>query len=373
MPIYMDVHNVPGVKARDVAEAHQKDLLHQQEYGCRAITYWVDEKRETIFCLVEAPDKEAVEEMHRNAHGLIPNKIIEVSSTVVESFLGRIYDPPKAGISDEGLKIFEDPSFRILLVSKITDPVLLQYKFGKEKANGLLNLHNNIIRKNLSQYGGREVEHRGSGFIISFTSAAKAVSCALAIQKDLSAGWQDMPETEADEIEFRIAINAGEPVGKTNNLFGDTLQLAGHMCAIVKNSQIAIASPVKELVSKDFFQNEGSDFLALTPHDETLLELLFSKLDENWQNPDFDIDEYCQSTAMSTSQLYRKTISLTGLSPNLLLKEFRLEKAKELMKKQRYNISQITFDSGFTSPSYFTKCFKKKYGLLPMAYIDLLH
>ena len=76
MPIYMDVHIVPGVKARDVAEAHQKDLLHQTEYGCKAMTYWVDEKRETIFCLIDAPEKHAVEEMHRKAHGLIPNKII---------------------------------------------------------------------------------------------------------------------------------------------------------------------------------------------------------------------------------------------------------------------------------------------------------
>jgi AraC-like DNA-binding protein len=77
--------------------------------------------------------------------------------------------------------------------------------------------------------------------------------------------------------------------------------------------------------------------------------------------------------AMSNSQLYRKTIQLTGMSPNILLKDFRLEKAKELMKKQHYSIAQITFDSGFTSPSYFTKCFKKKYGLLPMAYLELLH
>jgi AraC-like DNA-binding protein len=95
-------------------------------------------------------------------------------------------------------------------------------------------------------------------------------------------------------------------------------------------------------------------------------------LEENWQDPEFDIDNYCQATAMSKSQLYRKTIALTGFSPNILLKEFRLEKAKDLLKKQGNNISQITFDSGFTSPSYFTKCFKKKYGLLPMAYLDLL-
>jgi hypothetical protein len=80
MPIYMDVHIVPGVKARDVAEAHRKDLLHQEEHGCQCMTYWIDEQRESIFCLIEAPEKEAVEEMHRRAHGLIPNKIIEVNN-----------------------------------------------------------------------------------------------------------------------------------------------------------------------------------------------------------------------------------------------------------------------------------------------------
>ena len=131
-----------------------------------------------------------------------------------------------------------------------------------------------------------------------------------------------------------------------------------HMCAIAKYLQLAIASSVKELVSKDHFQNKGNSFLTLAPQDETLLELLYSKLEENWQDPNFDSDGYCQTMAMSKSQLYRKAIALTGLPPKLLLKEFRLEKAKELMKKQFYTISQITFDSGFTSPSYFTKCFK---------------
>lgn len=366
MPIYMDVHTVPGVKARDVAEAHRMDLLVQDEHECKCMTYWIDEERENIFCLIEAPSKDAVEEMHKSAHGLIPNKIIEVSSRLVESFLGRIYDPAETEISDDGLKIFNDPSFRILLVTKIIDPVLLEYKFGVEKANELLNRHNNVIRKNLALHGGREVEHRGTGFISSFALAAKAVSCALAIQKDL-------PDTDSDATGLRIGINAGEPVGKTNNLFGDSIQLAGYMCTIAKDFPIVIASSVKELVSKDHFQKQGNNILTLVPQDEILIELLFNKLEENWQDPDFDITDYGQAMTMSKSQLYRKTITLTGLSPNQLLKEFRLEKAKELMKKQRYTISQITFDSGFTSPSYFTKCFKKKYGLLPMTYLDLLH
>lgn len=366
MPIYMDVHIVPGVKAENVAKAHYQDLLHQDEYGCKCMTYWIDETRESIFCLVQAPDKDAVKEMHRKAHGLVPNKVIEVSNSVVQSFLGRIYDPEDAQTSDDGLKVFSDPSFRVLLVTKTTDRLLLQHQLGVEKVNELLKRHNDVIRGNIAHYGGSEVEHGGNDFIVSFTSAGKAVSCALTIQKEI-------PGTDASALGFKIGVNAGEPIENSNKLFGDTIQLAQHMCDIAKRSEVALSCSVKELVTKDYSQANGNHFLTLAPQDEALLQSIFNKLEENWQDPQFDVDDYCRAMAMSKSQLYRKTIALTGLSPNVLLKEYRLEKAKELMKKQNYSISQITFDSGFTSPSYFTKCFKKKYGLLPMNYMELLH
>ena len=365
MPIYMDVHIVPGVTARDVAKAHTQDILLQEEHACKCMTYWIDEKRESIFCLIDAPSKEAVIEMHDRAHGLVPHKIIEVSTSVVESFLGRIYDPEEAEISDDGLKVFSDPSFRVLLITTITDPVLLQYKLGAEKANDLLHKHHIMIRKNLGLYGDREVEHAGSGFILSFASPGKAVACALAIQKEIS------PE-DANTIGFKMSLNAGEPIEKSNKLFGDTIQLAQSLCTVARYLQVAMTSTVRELVAKDHLNNNGAGFLTLSPQDEQLLKTLFEKLEENWQNPEFDVDDYCRAMAMSKSQLYRKTITLTGMSPNILLKEYRLEKAKDLMRKKYHNISQVTFDSGFTSPSYFTKCFKKKYGLLPMNYMELL-
>jgi len=358
----MDVHIVPGVKARAVAEAHHKDLLHQDEFECKCMTYWIDEERENVFCLIDAPSKEAVEELHGKAHGLIPNRIIEVSPDLVSSFLGRIYDPEDAATGSDGLKVFADPSFRILLMIEMADPVLLQYKLGRDKAYELLNYNNNIIRSNLARHSGTEVEYGGTGFIASFVSASKAVSCALAIQKEI----------QQDEAGIKIAINGGEPVEKSNNLFGDTLQLAAYMCAITGNRQIMVSAAVRGLASKDHFQTKTSGLTAMTPQDEVLLASLFGKLEEKWQEAEFDVEDYCKVMAMSKSQLYRKTVQLTGLSPNILLKEFRLEKAKELMRKKPYSISQITFDSGFSSPSYFTKCFKKKFGLLPMAYLELL-
>ncbi len=73
MPIYMDIHVIPGVNAKDVAKAHLKDLAMQDEHRCKCMTYWIDEKRESVFCLIDAPDKDAVVELHGRTHGLIPN------------------------------------------------------------------------------------------------------------------------------------------------------------------------------------------------------------------------------------------------------------------------------------------------------------
>lgn len=80
MPLFMDVHSMAGgVAADDVAKAHQADLATQATYGVEYKRYWVDEKAGKIFCLVEAPDAEAANRVHREAHGLVADEIYEVS------------------------------------------------------------------------------------------------------------------------------------------------------------------------------------------------------------------------------------------------------------------------------------------------------
>ena len=366
MPIYMDLHILPGVKARDVAEAHRRDMLIQDSHTCKCMTYWIDEKRGNVFCLIEAPDEGSVKEMHNNAHGLVPHRIIEVNDTVVESFLGRIRDPEEAVVNDEGLKVFSDPSFRVLLVTSLEDPVLLQHQLGLEKARALMQWHNKLVRQELAAHGGSEIQHDKPGFLASFVSAEKAVGCALAIR-------QKIASSENAIAGFRAALHAGEPVTGNRKLFGETIQLAERICAVTNHLQVTLSSAVKELVYKDFFTHTDHTAKSLSPQDEDLLSLLFTTLENKWQDAGFTLTGFCQATAMSKSNLYRKTIAVTGSSPNVLLNDFRLEKAKELMKLQRHSITGISFDAGFTSPSYFTKCFKKKYGILPLAYIDLVH
>lgn len=79
MPKYIDVHkNMKGVKLKDVAEAHEKDLKVQDKYGVKFEKYWVDEEQGTIYCLSYAPNKEAISKTHKEAHGLLPQKTFEV-------------------------------------------------------------------------------------------------------------------------------------------------------------------------------------------------------------------------------------------------------------------------------------------------------
>jgi Protein of unknown function (DUF4242) len=81
MPLFMDVHSIEGgVSAKDVADAHQKDLEVQGEHGVDYKSYWVDEKNGKVFCLVEAPDADTAHTVHREAHGLVADEIYEVSA-----------------------------------------------------------------------------------------------------------------------------------------------------------------------------------------------------------------------------------------------------------------------------------------------------
>lgn len=80
MPLFMDVHTMEGeVSAEDVAKAHQADIDTQGQYGVEYKRYWVDERAGKIFCLVEAPDAETANTVHREAHGLVAQEIFEVS------------------------------------------------------------------------------------------------------------------------------------------------------------------------------------------------------------------------------------------------------------------------------------------------------
>ncbi len=356
----MDRHDLESVTAKDVAEAHKEDLKIQDKHQCRGLTYWFDEKRGTAFCLVEAPNKECVKEMHDQAHGLIPGQIIEVDSNVVNAFLGRIEDPKsQQTMDDSDLSIITEPAFRTIMYICISEIVLFKAAFGNEEAALAHHMYNELILSSIKTHGGREVNQTGTRYILSFTSASKAVKCALAIQSKIKAS--------DNRIQIKIRLSAGPPVTEQNNLFGETVQLAKRLCEVANQDHIVVSSTVRDIYNDEEINDLKKDALVhvLSPTDEEFLTRLMDITESIWNNPEFDVGIFGNQIGLSRSQLYRKASSLTGLSPNDFIKEFRLKKALKLLEKQKGNISEIAFETGFNSPSYFSKCFHKRFGILP--------
>lgn len=102
-----------------------------------------------------------------------------------------------------------------------------------------------------------------------------------------------------------------------------------------------------------------------TTLDNEFIKNVLNYINENINEYDLSVEVLASKVFLSRSQLYRKIKTLTGVSVNEFIRNVRLEKAKELIELGNDNITEISIKVGFSSPSYFTKCYKEKYGHLP--------
>ena len=246
MPLYMDIHYLEeGTTPEDVAKAHAKDVETQKKYGVEYSKYWVNESGKKVFCLAHAPNAEAAMQVHREAHGLMPDKIIEVQPELAEGFLGGVEtNAAGAAIFPGGGADARDPGIRTILFTDMVNSTTLTQSLGDEAALALLSVHDTVVREALSALGGREIKHTGDGIMASFVSAAGAVRCAIQIQRELEKHTQSNPE---DRLKVRVGAAAGEPVEQNNDLFGSTVQLAARLCAHAQPEQILVSNAIPDL------------------------------------------------------------------------------------------------------------------------------
>jgi class 3 adenylate cyclase len=242
----MDIHNLPeGTTPEDIAKAHAKDIELQRKYGVEYTKYWMNESGKKVFCLCHAPNAEAAESAHREAHGMVAEKLIEIEPEVAEGFLGSV-ETNSAGavILPGGGADARDPGIRTILFTDIVNSTTLTQSLGDEAGLAMLGIHDAIVRDALSALGGREVKHTGDGIMASFISAAGAVRCAIQIQRELDKHAKASPDRP---LSVRVGAAAGEPVEQNNDLFGSTVQLASRLCAHAHPQQILVSNAIAEL------------------------------------------------------------------------------------------------------------------------------
>jgi class 3 adenylate cyclase len=236
VPLFMDRHEVPGATAEDLAAAHAADVGVQLNHGVRYLTYWFEPENGSVFCLAEGPSREAVEDVHREAHGLLASTIIEVEPGPIQAFFGAVPTHPVG-------TPYVESAVRAVLFTDICGSTELTQRLGDAVGTQLVREHDRVVRTALEARDGREVKHTGDGIMASFSSVAGAVESAIEMQTVLT-----KRNADADTpFELRIGISAGEPVTDEGDLFGAAVQLASRLCSASEPGGITVSLAVREL------------------------------------------------------------------------------------------------------------------------------
>jgi class 3 adenylate cyclase len=144
-----------------------------------------------------------------------------------------------------------------VLFTDMEGSTALTQRLGDEKAQELLRTHNDLVREALKSQGGSEIKHTGDGIMASFSTASKALDCAIAVQRAFASRNEANPQ---EAIRVRVGLNAGEPVAEEHDLFGTAVQMAARVCAHAEPGQIVAANVVRELAAgKGFLFSDIGD------------------------------------------------------------------------------------------------------------------
>lgn len=99
--------------------------------------------------------------------------------------------------------------------------------------------------------------------------------------------------------------------------------------------------------------------------DDLFKDRLLDIMERSYDKSDFTVESMSEALGMSRVHLYRKTQEIYGIAPTDLLRTFRLRKATAMLKRGGYTVSEVAYSVGFSTPGYFTKCFKEMFGVTP--------
>lgn len=255
MPLYIDRHEPPpgGVffTREDVFQMHGLDLSVEDKHGARFLGALIDLDQQMGFCICEAPNAEAVQAVHGEAHGNMPSKIIEIDHQTMKAFLGVTDSMEELG--HQGLAF--EPALRTILFTDLEGSTEMNRRLGDERALVVRRRLDEIVKTALFATSGRQIKTLGDGVLASFMSVVKALECARHIQE----GVAGLEATEWP-LRVRAGLAAGEPVADGDDLFGLAVNLASRVCGACEPGSIFVTSSVRDLAAgKGFDWDDAGD------------------------------------------------------------------------------------------------------------------
>lgn len=242
-----------------------------------------------------------------------------------------------------------------------------------------------VVGQYVGRYRGKIAHYTQENFVAIFEGPSKATNCCIELVEAI----------RGMDSELMIGIHIKEVAdNETHFLSEETERFFDSMLEQAEPNQVVLTQTVKNLLSGaglsfaalrnilDYPSGESFSLFSVSDNLETkdyskgfpfkqlplhgsLIENVLQSIDTHLADESFGVGVLCKELGMSERQLQRKLKAVTNKSPIQLISSVRLHRAKELIHLQKYNISEISYLVGFTSPSYFSKCFKNEFGLSP--------
>ncbi|MEM6841315.1 MAG: two-component regulator propeller domain-containing protein [Bacteroidota bacterium] len=168
-------------------------------------------------------------------------------------------------------------------------------------------------------------------------------------------------DTEASQLEG-LKTRAEQYLTKPFNL---------EMLQVSVSNLINVRNELKKRFNRDIYAQPSE--VAVTSADEIFLKKAVTLVEENIEDPNFNVEALVKDMGMSRSKLHLKMKAITGQSCSEFIRTIRLKRAVQLMEKSDLSVKEIMYQTGFNTASYFSKCFKKQFGVIPSEYLKKDH
>ncbi len=369
MPLFMDFHKTPGVTIEDLKNAHITDLAVQDKYDVKYRQFWFNENEGTVFCLIEAPSREACEAVHREAHGFTACNVVEVETGFYNLFMGQSYKVDHGHVTNSDGSA--DNAFRSMMVIAIQGlttahssadfPMLRPPSKAKK-----------LVTETVLKFHGRNVDHLADDSLLAvFNTPEHGLRCIKMISDEIQ--WRQTNGAGEDwRLVYRAGLCVDQPVNETGTFFEEGIRKARRLCNLARENQVVVSSRFNFLCNvREILSGTDARFVLLEESEDQFISSLFNIAEANLSNGDYTVDHLSRDIGISRPQLYRKLTQLAGRSPNDFIRDMRMETALSLIKLKTQNVSEIALEVGYNSPSYFAKCFQKRFGCNPSDLVRL--
>ena len=355
MPLFIDTHIIEDSEITKLS-SHQSplnDIKLKNMFGVQNLGFFLNLPDRKVFRLMRAPNKKALADCHLYAHGTEPCNLTQISHEIdFNSIIGAIDKNKNEGTIRPFTEF--DTGYRTLMMLSFLD-LTEKYKRYDE------------IFQYIKEHKGRVIDQPNDNLLAYFNYSTDAFSCGLAVCRLLK---DIMLKTE-----YTMALVTDRPNDiNESDFFWEAHKKLQMLCILGNSGKVLVDMCTKKILKENFVSSDKEKMFIklITDEDITLFKALWEIIESQISNSDFKSDNLNNLLGYSKTQTYRKIKASTGMAPNEFITEIRLRLSLMALKQKVKTVSEIAYDLGFNSPSYFTRVFKKRYDMTPTFFTKLI-